>query len=91
MPFHNETETAKDLQFLLSEGSPLGGARPKSAVLLANGRPGIAKFPKPDDFRDMAAGEILALELAQAAGVTTAGHSLVTVGTRSVAVITRFD
>jgi serine/threonine-protein kinase HipA len=88
---HNETETANDLRFLLGEGSPLGGARPKSAVMLADGRLGIAKFPKPDDTRDIATGEILALELARAAGVTTAEHHLVAVGTRSVAVITRFD
>lgn len=88
---HNQTETADDLRFLLREGSPLGGARPKSAVLLANGSLGIAKFPKPDDKRDIAAGEILALSLARAAGITTAEHSLVAVGARNVAVITRFD
>jgi serine/threonine-protein kinase HipA len=88
---HYETETAEDLRFLLGEGSPLGGARPKSAVLLADGQLGIAKFPKPDDTRDIAAGEILALELSQAAGITAAGHSLVKVGARSVAVISRFD
>ncbi len=46
---HNETETAQDLRFLLGQGSPLGGARPKSAVALADGSLGIAKFPKPDD------------------------------------------
>lgn len=35
---HGETETAKDLRFLLGTGSPLGGARPKSAVGLLDGR-----------------------------------------------------
>ncbi|MFA6287115.1 MAG: type II toxin-antitoxin system HipA family toxin [Opitutaceae bacterium] len=88
---HDETETAKDLRFLLGEGSPLGGARPKSAVQLANGELGIAKFPKPDDVRDIAAGEILALELAKASGIKTAGHQLVKAGHQSVSVITRFD
>ena len=58
---HSETETAQDLRFLLGAGSPLGGARPKSAVALADDRLAIAKFPKPDDTRDIAAGEILAL------------------------------
>ena len=58
---HDETETAEDLRFLLGAGSPLGGARPKSAVSLANERLAMAKFPKPDDTRDIAAGEILAL------------------------------
>lgn len=88
---HHETETAADLRFLLGVGSPLGGARPKSAVLLTDGSLGIAKFPKPDDTRDIAAGEVLALTLARTAGITTAGHQLVDAGGRNVAVITRFD
>jgi len=88
---HRGTESAADLRFLLGEGSPLGGARPKSAALLGDGRLAIAKFPKPDDTRDVPAGEILALELARAAGVHAAEHRLVRVGGRSVAVITRFD
>ena len=88
---HNETETAEDLRFLLGAGSPLGGARPKSAVSLADGRLAMAKFPKPDDTRDIAAGEILALTLATQAGIQVAEHRLVAVGGHSVAVITRFD
>jgi serine/threonine-protein kinase HipA len=89
---HNETETAQDLRFLLGDGSPLGGARPKSAVSLADDRLAIAKFPKPDDTRDIAAGEILALTLAAQAGIQVAEHRLVSVANKkSVAVITRFD
>jgi serine/threonine-protein kinase HipA len=88
---HGETETAKDLRFLLGAGSPLGGARPKSAVGLPDGRLALAKFPKPDDTRDVAAGEILALTLAQRAGIDVAEHQLVRAGQKSVAVITRFD
>lgn len=88
---HSETETAQDLRFLLGAGSPLGGARPKSAVSLADGRLAMAKFPKPDDTRDIAAGEILALTLAAHAGIQVAEHRLVPVGGHSVAVITRFD
>jgi serine/threonine-protein kinase HipA len=88
---HNETETAQDLRFLLGEGSPLGGARPKSAVQLPGGELAIAKFSKPDDIRNIAAGEILALELARLSGINTAAHQLVRVKNRSVAVITRFD
>ena len=52
---HGETETVQDLRFLLGQGSPLGGARPKSAVALPDGQLAIAKFPKPDDVRDIAA------------------------------------
>ena len=86
-----ETETAEDLRFLLGAGSPLGGARPKAAVSLADGRLAIAKFPKPDDVRDIAAGEILSLTLARQAGLTVAEHRRVEIGHQSVSVITRFD
>ena len=88
---HSETETAEDLRFLLGAGSPLGGARPKAAVSLPDGRLAMAKFPKPDDTRDIAAGEILALRLASQAGIRVAEHQRVAVGKQSVAVITRFD
>jgi len=88
---HSETDTAADLRFLLGAGSPLGGARPKSAVALLDGRLALAKFPKPDDTRDIAAGEILALTLAAKAGIRVVEHQLVPVGQHGVAVITRFD
>jgi serine/threonine-protein kinase HipA len=88
---HGETETAQDLRFLLGAGSPLGGARPKSAVSLADEQLAMAKFPKPDDTRDIAAGEVLALTLAEQSGIRVAEHRLVHVGGQSVAVITRFD
>jgi serine/threonine-protein kinase HipA len=88
---HGETETARDLRFLLGAGSPLGGARPKSVVTLPDGRLAIAKFPKPDDTRDIAAGEILALTLAHKAGIRVAEHRLVSSEGRNVSVITRFD
>jgi serine/threonine-protein kinase HipA len=88
---HSETDTAADLRFLLGAGSPLGGARPKSAVCLADGRLGMAKFPKPDDTRDIADGEILALTLAAEAGIRVVEHRLVPMGRYSVSVITRFD
>jgi serine/threonine-protein kinase HipA len=88
---HGETETAADLRFLLGAGSPLGGARPKAAVVLPDGQLAIAKFPKPDDTRDIAAGEILALALARQAGITVADHRLVGIGDKHVSIITRFD
>jgi len=88
---HSETETAQDLRFLLGAGSPLGGARPKAAVSLPDERLAIAKFPKPDDARDIAAGEILVLTLAARAGIRVAEHRLVSAGGQGVAVITRFD
>jgi len=88
---HAETDTAADLKFLLGAGSPLGGARPKAAVGLPDGRLAIAKFAKPDDSRDIAFGEILALTLAARAGIQVVEHQLIRIGQHSVAVITRFD
>jgi serine/threonine-protein kinase HipA len=88
---HADTETAEDLRLLLGAGSPLGGARPKSALSLKDGRLALAKFPKPDDTRDIAAGEVLALTLARKAGIHVVEHQLVSVRHQSVAVITRFD
>lgn len=88
---HGETETAQDIRFLLGAGSPLGGARPKSAVRLSDGNLAIAKFPKPDDIRDIAAGEILALTLAEKAGISVAGHRLIKSDGKSISLITRFD
>lgn len=85
------TETADDLKLLLNEGSPLGGARPKSAVVDKDGSLAIAKFPKPDDDRSIPHGEVLALTLANRAGVNAAQGRLETVAGRPVALIRRFD
>jgi serine/threonine-protein kinase HipA len=88
---HFENETAEDLRFLLGEGSPLGGARPKSAVRQEDGGLAIAKFPKADDIRDIGAGETLALQIARNAGIHTVESRCVTVDASSVTVISRFD
>lgn len=85
-----DNETDAELRMLLNEGSPLGGARPKSAVqdgdLLA-----IAKFPKPDDTRSVAHGEVLSLKLAEAAGITAATARIENAAGRPVSIIRRFD
>ena len=85
------TETAQDLKLLLNEGSPLGGARPKSAVKNTDGTLAIAKFPKPDDDRSIPHGEILATTLARKAGLDVADSKLLDVAGRPVALIRRFD
>lgn len=85
------TETAKDLKLLLNEGSPLGGARPKSSVQDKKGSLAIAKFPKPDDDRSIPHGEVLAMTLARQAGLTVADARLLNVVGRPVALIRRFD
>ena len=86
-----DTETAEDLKLLLNEGSPLGGARPKSAVADNNGTLAIAKFPKPDDDRSITHGEVLAMTLAAKAGIRVAAARLHKVAGRAVSLITRFD
>ncbi|GFZ79097.1 phosphatidylinositol kinase [Pseudohongiella nitratireducens] len=85
------TETADDLRLLLNEGSPLGGARPKSAVVDNEGLLAIAKFPKPDDDRSIPHGEVLAMKLAKRAGMQVADAKLQDVAGRPVALISRFD
>ncbi len=85
------TETADDLKLLLNEGSPLGGARPKSAVVDEDGSLAIAKFLKPDDDRSIPHGEVFALTLANRAGVNAARGRLETAAGRPVALIRRFD
>ena len=86
----SDTETDAELRMLLNEGSPLGGARPKSVVqdgdYLA-----IAKFPKPDDGRSIAHGEVLALGLARLAGINAATARVEDVAGRNVSIIRRFD
>ena len=87
----SSTETAEDLRLLLNEGSPLGGARPKSAVIDNDGHLAIAKFPKNDDDRSIPHGEVLAMTLAAAAGIDVAQATLLDVAGRPVSLITRFD
>lgn len=88
---HDNSETADDLRLLLNEGSPLGGARPKSVVQDRDGSLAIAKFPKPDDTRSIPHGEVLAMTLARQAGLTVADARIEIAAGRPVSVIKRFD
>ena len=87
----SNTETADDLKLLLNEGSPLGGARPKSAIVDNKGRLAITKFPRKDDDRSVPHGEVLAMNLARDAGINAAEAKLHNVAGRPVSLITRFD
>ena len=60
------TESARDLQYLLGQGTSLGGARPKSTVRGTDGRLALGKFPSQADKRDVIRGEVLAMRLAAA-------------------------
>ncbi|PFG31909.1 type II toxin-antitoxin system HipA family toxin [Paramicrobacterium agarici] len=77
---------------LLAAGTAsLGGARPKAAVLDADGRQLIAKFPHHADSWNVMAWEATALDLAEAAGVRVADHRLERTGDRHVLLLDRFD
>lgn len=82
----------EDLTTLLKGGSSLGGARPKAHVIDENGRPAIAKFPRPaaDDW-DVMRWEAVALELARRAGIEVPDARLVEVEDRAVLIVDRFD
>ena len=85
------SETAADLAYLRGRGTSLGGLRPKCTVIDENGHLCIGKFPSVTDDRPMAKGEVLALNLAFAAGINTASARIIDSDGVSVALIRRFD
>jgi serine/threonine-protein kinase HipA len=84
-------ESAQDLAYLQGKGTSLGGMRPKCTVLDEDGTLAIGKFPSVKDERSVTRGEVLALRLAQRAGIETAPARIVLVQGTPVAVISRFD
>jgi serine/threonine-protein kinase HipA len=85
------TETAADLACLRGRGTSLGGLRPKCTVVDDDGHLAIGKFPSVADERAVTKGEVLALELAAAAGIDAARARIVDSDGLSVALIRRFD
>lgn len=85
------TEDLQDLKYLLGNGTSLGGARPKSNVIDLNGSLALGKFPSQADQRDIIRGEVLAMQLAQQAGINTAPARVETINKTPVAIISRFD
>lgn len=86
-----QTEGDADLQLLVAPGSSLGGARPKASVLGANGELFIAKFPKPDDERDIPLWEYMTYQLARRAGLNTSEAQLQHIAGKNVLLVRRFD
>ena len=86
-----ETETAADLAYLLGRGTSLGGLRPKCAVVDEDGALAIGKFPSVQDERAVTKGEVLAMNLAKAAGINVAAARIVDSDGVPVALIRRFD
>ena len=85
------TETAADLEFLRGRGTSLGGVRPKCSIRDDDGHLAIGKFPSVTDTLAVAKAEVLALQLAQRAGITAATARLVWSEGTPVALIRRFD
>lgn len=84
-------ETAEDLRYLQGKGTSLGGMRPKCTIVDEDGRLAIGKFPSINDTRNVTRGEVLALRLAQLAGIDAAPARIVSLADVPVAVIRRFD
>lgn len=76
---------------LLAAGSgSLGGARPKAAVR-DGGDLWLAKFPRSTDPNDVPLWEMVGLDVAARAGVSTPERRLLDVGGRNVLLVRRFD
>jgi len=86
-----ETETAADLAYLRGRATSLGGLRPKCTVIDDDGMLAIGKFPSVQDERAVTKGEVLAMQLAQKAGITAADVRLVDSDGIPVALVRRFD
>ncbi len=84
-------ETIADLGYLQGKGTSLGGMRPKCTVVDADGWLAIGKFPSVGDARSVTRGEVLALKLAEKAGIDVAPARIVQLDEVPVAVIRRFD
>lgn len=65
----DDADYLKWLNMLISPGSSLGGARPKSCVIDADGNLWIAKFPSAHDDYDIGAWEYVVYRLAIDAGI----------------------
>lgn len=87
----NGGETDEDLLLIFAPGSSLGGARPKASVFDQHGRLSIAKFPKETDQYSISRWEAIALDMAQACGITTVEHELLPSAHGPIFVTKRFD
>jgi serine/threonine-protein kinase HipA len=87
----NDKESDDDLRLVLAPGASLGGARPKAAVIDAEGWLTIAKFPSPNDDWPVPRWEATAMTLARAAGIDVPDFALHKIQNRPVFIMRRFD
>lgn len=76
---------------LLDPSSGVGGARPKTVVVDADGQLWIAKFPARSDRWNNAAAEATYLGLAQECGIRVPENRILELGGRSILLVRRFD
>jgi serine/threonine-protein kinase HipA len=86
-----DKDTEEDLRLLFAPGSSLGGARPKASVIDKDGHLAIAKFPRQDDEFDAVRWEVVALALANHAGIIVPVSRMETVANKPVMLLRRFD
>jgi len=79
------------LKVLVAPGASLGGARPKANILDKNGHLWIAKFPKENDYDDVAAWEMTLHHLAKEAGINVPPARLEKLGEHHTFLSKRFD
>jgi serine/threonine-protein kinase HipA len=84
-------ELEADLALILDPGSSLGGARPKASIVDLDGALSIAKFPREREDYSIERWEMVAFELALAAGIAVAKSRLERVGDDVVFLTQRFD
>lgn len=82
--------TRSDLMMLYRSSSDVGGARPKARIH-HEGRDWIAKFQAWGDAFNEPCAEALCLTLAKAAGIETPEHRVVSIGSKTVLLVERFD
>lgn len=68
------------LETLIAPGASLGGTRPKATFENNDGALWIAKFPAPNDRRDIGAWEYVLARLATEAGIDVPPHDLLSLG-----------
>ena len=81
----------RHLEAIFTDGTALGGARPKASVRDEHGVLWLAKFSSRTDSFDIPAIECAALRLARVAGLTVPPVQVRTMGARKVMLIRRFD
>lgn len=80
-----------NLEVIFQDGTALGGARPKAAVRNQQQVLWLAKFSSRSDAFNIPQVEYCVLRLAAAAGLTVPALQYITLGTRPVMLIRRFD